>query len=156
MLAQIKINSRKFDGSIHKSWLCDLLEENETYWLFYGKFEHEINHTKLGIIRRGTISKEYYFKNKWFNIFLFFEPNGDFKFYYCNVNMPPNFVNNVLDYIDLDIDILVQKDFSYEILDEDEFEENSIKFGYSQNLINQTKQIVKELLLFIKHKKFPF
>lgn len=153
---QITINSRKFDNSIHRSWNCELLEENETYWLFVGEFEQEIIHPELGIIRRGTISYEYYQKQKWFNIFRFHEPEGDLKFYYCNINLPPKFENNVLDYIDLDLDILVRKDFSFEILDADEFKSNSIRFQYPKNVKIMVQQSLQELIKMIENKSFPF
>lgn len=152
----VTINSRKFDGSIHRSWQCDLMEETEDYWLFYGEFEKEISHEKLGVIRRKTLSYEYYFKDKWFNIFRFHEPEGELKFYYCNINMPPVFANEVLDYIDLEIDVLVQKDLNYEILDEDEFEENLLKYNYQPELIYQVEKNMDELTSLIQNRYFPF
>lgn len=150
------INSRRFDGSIYRSWKCELLEETKEYWLFIGEFEKEVSHSKLGIIRRKTLSYEYYFKDKWFNIFRFHEPEGDLKYYYCNINMPPVFENGVLDYVDLDIDILVQKDFSFEILDEDEFVESSIKYKYHSELILQVGKYINELSSLIQDRLFPF
>jgi uncharacterized protein len=150
------INSRKFDGLIHRSWQCELLENRKNYWLFVGEFEKEVSHPKLGVIRRKTISYEYYFKDKWFNIFRFHEPGGELKFYYCNINMPPVFENGVLDYIDLDIDVLVQKDFGFEILDEDEFIENSLKFNYPPEIISRVHENLNALISLINSRRFPF
>src|SRR5215218_7367004 len=124
----ITINSRKFDGYIDKSWQAELVEETDKILIFAGIFDKEISHTHLGVIRRGTISYEYYWKYKWFNIFRFHEPEGQLRNFYCNVNMPPQFQNNVLDYIDLDVDVVVWKDLSHEILDLDEFELHAAKF----------------------------
>lgn len=152
----VTINSRKFDNSLHRSWKCQLVEESTDFWLFVGQFDNEIRHPNLGIIRKGTQSFEYYWKNNWFNIFRFHEPEGDFKFYYCNINLPPKFENNVLDYIDLDLDILVWHDFSFEILDQDEFKENSKRFKYPDPVISKVKKSLKELLKMIKLKEFPF
>lgn len=152
----ITINSRKFDNSLNRSWKCNFLEESSSYWLFVGEFESEIHHQKLGIIRRGTVSYEYYWKEKWFNIFRFHEPEGDLKFYYCNINLPPKFENNVLDYVDLDIDVLVQKDFTFEILDEDEFAENAKLYNYPENLKMETRKALESLLEIIRTKSFPF
>lgn len=152
----ITINSRKFDGSIHRSWECELLKETPKYFIFIGKFEHEVVHSKLGIIRRNTISYEYYFKDEWFNIFRFHEPEGKLKYFYCNINMPPDFQNSVLDYVDLDIDILVQPDFTFEILDEEEFAENSNKYKYKSKIISKVNTSIDKLLTLIKERNFPF
>lgn len=152
----VKINSRKFDGTISRSWDCQLLEQTDDYWLFFGEFENEVSHPKLGIIRRKTKSFEYYFKEKLFNVFRFHEPEGELKYFYCNINLPPIFENKVLDYIDLDIDVLVKKDLSFEILDEDEFEENSVRFQYQPELITKVNKNLDTLLSLIHTRSFPF
>ena len=125
------INSRKFNGKIHRSWKADLIKKQDSLLIFVGEFEKEVKHSELGVIGRGTISYEYYWLDRWYNIFKFFEPNGNLRNFYCNLNMPPEFKEGVLDYIDLDIDVLVSKNFEVKILDREEFEENSKKFGYS-------------------------
>lgn len=155
-MAEITINSRKFDRSIYRSWSCKLLNETEDYWLFFGKFDNEVQHSKLGLIQIGTLSYEYYFRDKWFNVFRFHEPDGSFKFYYCNLNIPPEFNFPVLDFIDLDIDILVRNFNDFEILDEDEFHENSFKYDYPQSVIEKVSQNIDLLLNLIKSKTFPF
>ena len=152
----VTINSRKFDGSIHRSWQCELVEETKDYWIFYGEFDKEIFHTDLGHIKIGTISYEYYWKDQWFNVFRFHQPGGEFRNYYCNINMPPTFENGILDYIDLDLDILVWDDFKIELLDQVEFKQNSAKFNYSNELVLRSKNTVKQLLALIESRKFPF
>ena len=70
--------------------------------------------------------------------------------------MPPIFTDGVLDYIDLEIDILVWSDFSFEILDSDEFEENSKKFSYSDKLKSKVLDSVNDLKTMIENREFPF
>lgn len=150
------INSRKFNGKIHRSWKANLVEQQDTLLIFVGEFEDEVRHSELGVIRRGTISYEYYWLDRWYNIFKFHEPEGDLRNFYCNLNMPPKFENNVLDYIDLDIDVLVSKNFEVRILDREEFEEHSGLFGYSDKLIAKTLETLDELLRVIEARVFPF
>ncbi len=150
------INSRKFNGEIHRSWKADFVEKRDSLLVFVGEFENEVHHSKLGVIRRGTISYEYYWLDCWYNIFKFHEPEGELRNFYCNINMPPKYENNVLDYVDLEIDVLVSKDFSVEVLDRDEFEENSQLFGYTESLITKTLQTLDELLEMIHARAFPF
>lgn len=154
--SKVTINTRKLDGKIHRSWKADLIEKKDSLLTFIGEFESEVNHSELGVIGRGTVSYEYYWLDRWYNVFLFKEPNGDFRNFYCNVNMPPTFENNVLNYIDLDIDILVWKDFSYEVLDEDEFKENAELYNYSEELKQKVFENVSILTKMIENKEFPF
>ncbi len=152
----VTINSRKFDGAIHRSWQAEFVEQKNTLLIFKGVFAEEIKHSHLGVIRRGTISYEYYWLDRFYNVFRFHEPDGEFRNFYCNVNLPPKFENGVLDYIDLDIDVVVWKDFSIKILDLDEFEESSKKFNFTEELIIKTKSSLEELLRLIENRDFPF
>jgi protein associated with RNAse G/E len=152
----ITINSRKFDEKIHRSWKADFIEQRDSLLIFHGEFEEEVRHSELGIIRRGTISYEYYWLDRWYNVFKFFEPSGELRNFYCNLNMPPRFKNNVLDYVDLEIDVLVSKNFEVKILDREEFEENSKLFNYSTDLIKKTFDTLDELLKIIEAREFPF
>lgn len=153
---QITINSRKYDQTIRRSWKCKLVEETPDYFVFLGEFENEVNHKQLGVIIPSTISYEYYWKNEYYNVFRFHEPDGAFRNFYCNINMPPFFENNTLDYVDLDVDILVWQDFSIEILDVDEYEMNKEKYSYPVSLQQKVSESIETLLSKIKHKEFPF
>lgn len=152
----ITINSRKFDGKIRRSWKAELLEETEKFYLLVGEFDEEVKHPKLGVIRRGTISYEFYWKNEWYNVFRFHEPDGELRNFYCNINRPPQFAGDVLDYIDLEIDILVWRDFSIEILDLDEYEESARKFNFSGEIKRRVEASLNNLLQMIKERQFPF
>jgi protein associated with RNAse G/E len=152
----VTINSRKLDGKINKSWKAKLIEKNDNLLKFVGKFENEIKHEHLGVIRRGTVSYEFYWLDRGFNVFRFHEPEGNLRNFYCNINLPPQLENNVLDYIDLDIDVLVWKDFRFQILDLKEFEENAENFSYSDDLKLTTDESLKELVHLIENRKFPF
>ena len=153
---EIIIKSRKFDNKINKSWTADLIKKENSLLVFLGIFELEVKHNFLGVIRPGTISYEYYWLDKWFNVFRFHEPDGEFRNFYCNINMPPTFENGILDYIDLDIDVIVWKDFSPIILDQDEFKENTFTYNYPDNILLKTKAAIDELLTTIEDRNFPF
>ena len=154
--APITVEARKYDDSVHRRWECFLLEESGEMYTLYGEFAAAVEHPLLGVLRRGTMSYEFYWKNRWFNVFRFHEPDGTFKHFYCNLNLPPRFDQGVLSYIDLDIDVLVAPDLTYQILDLDEFAENSIKFAYPSTVIEQTKRSLDELLALIEQRAFPF
>lgn len=152
----IQINARKSDNKIHRTWKCQMINRQDSLLTFVGEFAEKVVHKDLGIIEKGTVSYEYYWLDRWYNIFRFHEPEGDLRNFYCNVNMPPTFENEILDYIDLDIDVLVWKNFSFEILDLEEFESNSSKFNYSKTIIENAKKSLEDLIQMINQRQFPF
>jgi protein associated with RNAse G/E len=154
---RIKVNSRKYDDSIRKSWSCELVERTGDLLVLRGIFDIDVSHPGLGEIRRGTISHEYYWFDHWYNIFRFDEPDGvALRNYYCNYAMPPILADDVLDYVDLDIDVIVWPDLSFEVLDRDDFEENAGLYKYTDEIRSRSDQTIAELLQMIQARKFPF
>jgi len=152
---QVTINSRKYDQSIRRTWVCELIEQTDELLVFVGEFERDVEHPGLGSISRGTLSYEYYWLDRWYNIFRFHEPSGAFRNFYCNISMPPLFANGVLDYVDLDIDLLVWPGSEYEVLDMEEYEENALKFGYSPATRTNASRALTELIAMIGNDELP-
>lgn len=151
----ITVNSRKFDGTIRRSWTCELVARSDSLLVFFGKFDSDVFHPELGHIKTGTLSYEYYWLDRWYSIFRFHEPSGSLRNFYCNVNMTPHFADSILDYVDLDLDVVVWPDFSYKILDRDDYEENAALFGYSDDVKVKVEAALKELLERIERKDLP-
>lgn len=147
------INSRKYDGAIRRSWKADLVERREPLLMFVGEFDSPVDHPDLGHIAAGTRSYEYYWLDRWYNVFRFHEPTGELRAYYFNINMPPTFDGEVLDYVDLDIDVLVRPDLTYAILDREDFEMNAAAFGYPPALNLRVEETLTELVESIERRE---
>jgi protein associated with RNAse G/E len=152
----ITVCTYKYDGTEHRRWHARLLRREESLIVLDARFEEEIRHPLLGIIAAGTISLEHYWLDRWYNIFRFLQPTGEMLNYYCNINVPPSFAEDVLSYVDLDIDILVAPDFSYSVLDEDEFTINAERYHYPLEVQRSVSQALEELLALIELRRFPF
>jgi protein associated with RNAse G/E len=153
---EVTVNSRKYDLTIRRSWTARLLENHGSLLVLVGEFDRAVEHPDLGRIAAGTISYEYYWLDRWYNVFKFHEPGGSLRNWYCNVSMPPTFADGVLDYVDLDIDILIWPGKEPIILDEEEFIENANRFSYSRDLIKNAESALEELKNIIRNREFPF
>ena len=152
----ITVRTYKYDGSEHRRWLAEVSRVEGSLMVLDAKFEEEIEHPLLGTIAPETVSTEYYWLDRWYNIFRFAQPTGELRNYYCNINVPPVLVGNVLSYIDLDIDILVAPDLSYTILDEDEFVANAARYNYPEDIRSRSREALDELVVLIERRGFPF
>jgi len=150
------IQSNKYDGGVNRSWECELIDAKESLYILKGTFKKKINHEYIGVIRPNTISIEYFWRDKWFNVFKFISPNGKLLGFYCNISKPPHIFNSALSFVDLDLDIFVDKNFNIKVLDEDEFRENSHKYSYPQSVIIKAKETINELISMIENREFPF
>ena len=152
---QITINSRKYDQRIRRSWLGGLINQTETLLVVVGRFEFDVDHADLGFIRQGTVSFEHYWLERWYNVFRFHEPDGSLRNYYCNISMPPTFENDVLDFVDLDIDVVVWPDNRYEVLDLDDFAQNTMKFSYPKYVVDKAQASLSEIIAMIENDELP-
>ncbi len=156
MVETVTVNSRSFDGAIRRSWKCELVEANSKIISLVGNFDQPVDHEHLGTLRKGTISHELFPLDAWYNVFRFHEPGGEFRNFYCNINLPPTFENGVLDYVDLNIDLVVWPDLQYKILDVAEFEANVVNYQYPDSLVSKAYETVAELTTLLRTRSFPF
>jgi uncharacterized protein len=152
----IEVRTYKYDGSLQRTWQAELQRREASLIVLDAQFPAEIVHDFLGTIPSGTHSLEYYWLDRWYNVFRFSHPEGKLRNYYCNVNVPPTFDGETLSYVDLDLDILVEPDFSYRILDVADFERNAEDYRYPAELQAQARHAVDELAALIESRQFPF
>lgn len=153
---RITVSVRKYDGSEHRNWQADLVEQRGSLIVLEGVFEGEIEHDLMGRITDGTRSVEYYWLDRCYNVFRLTESSGKFRSFYCNINTPPVMADGVLHYVDLDIDVLVEPDFSYRVVDVDDFEANAVTLGYSKEIQQRARESLAELITLIDERQFPF
>ena len=152
---EITINARKYDGSLRRQWTAGVVSQTEELTVAVGRFEFDVEHSDLGLIKQGTVSFEHFWRDRWYNIFRFHEPDGALRNYYCNVAMPFTLEGETLEFVDLDIDVVAWPDGRVEVLDRDDFEVNSVKFGYPEDVIAAAEQSLAELLTLVELGQLP-
>ena len=153
---EVVVRVLKHDGSEHRRWRGRIAKLEANLLVLEAEFDADVSHHLLGEIKRGTRLIEYYWLDRWYNVFRFLHDDGSTRLYYCNINKPPVFDGRSLTYIDLDIDVMVRPDYSYEILDLDEFEANSERYGYSAEEKAKAEAALEELLGRVQSREFPF
>ena len=146
----------KYDGKEHRRWPAKILRQEGSLLVLDASFTEEISHDLLGTIEMGTRSTEYYWLDRWYNVFRFSQPGGELRSFYCNVNIPPEFDGQTLNYVDLDIDILVEPDLTYRVVDLKDFDRNANHYQYPADVQANAKEALAELIALIEARAFPF
>lgn len=154
-LRRITVNSLKFDGTINRSWNCEFLGVCGERFDLRGEFEATVSHPDLGTIAARTLSYEYFWSDRWYSVFEFFDPDGSFRNAYFNINQPPSLEGENLSYIDLDIDVVVWPDGRVVVLDESEFREHSVLFGYPDEVVDAAREALASVLEIANSQTFP-
>jgi len=84
--------------------------------------------TDLGYVRfeAGDRFTEYYYSDRWYNIFDIADAHGQRKGWYCNIAQPASIFDERIEQIDLLLDVWVDPRGALLLLDEDEFEADRI------------------------------
>ncbi len=80
--------------------------------------------TDLGYVRfePGDCFTEYYYSDRWYNIFDIADADGQRKGWYCNIAQPASLFDERIEQVDLLLDVWVDPRGVPLVLDEDEFE----------------------------------
>ncbi|MFL6255306.1 MAG: DUF402 domain-containing protein [Pyrinomonadaceae bacterium] len=153
---EIVVRSCKHDGRVSRIWPARVARRENSLIVLDAFFAEEIQHTLIGTIEAGTLSKEFFWTDRWYSVFRFQAPDGQLLKFYCNINTPPTLEPGALTFVDLDVDVLVQPDYSYAVLDEDEFERHAELYQYPALYRFKVQEALDELRLLINNRHFPF
>jgi protein associated with RNAse G/E len=153
---EIVVHSLKHDGRVQRSWPARIREREGALIVLEGVFAEEVRHPFIGTIEAGTLSTEFFWTDRWYNVFRFRTPAGRLLKFYCNLNTPPRLEAGILSYVDLDVDVLVEPDYSYTVLDLEEFERHADVYGYPPLYRTRVRESLEELLQLVRAREFPF
>jgi protein associated with RNAse G/E len=153
---EVVVRSCKHDGRVHRSWPARVARLEGSLIILDAFFAEEIKHSLIGTIEAGTLSTEFFWTDRWYSVFRFQAPDGRLLKFYCNINTPPIFESGVLTFVDLDVDVLVQPDYSFEVLDEDEFKRHAELYQYPAAYRSNVQEAFDQLRHLIEYRQFPF
>jgi protein associated with RNAse G/E len=154
---EITVRSLKHGDRPHRTWRARIETHEGSLIVLDAFFDEEVRHPILGIIEAGTLSREFFWTDRWYSIFRFGAPaGGGLLNFYCNVNTPARLEAGSLYFTDLDVDVLVKPDLSYSILDEEEFERHAELYSYPPEYRLRTREALDQLVSLIEGRQFPF
>lgn len=96
----------------------------------------------------------FFYKDRWFNILAQLKKQG--LFYYCNIATPYLIDENIIKYIDYDLDLRVFPDGGFKILDKNEYNYHKKIMHYSDELDEVVKSELSSLIEMKKASVGPF
>lgn len=150
----IQIQSYKHDESLHRIWeKATVLEATDDYIIVANKRTKVIEaNGRFWHTREPSVT--WFYKHNWFNVIGIIK--RDCIHFYCNIASPYMIDDEGLKYIDYDLDIKVIEDFSFNILDRNEYNKHKEKMGYSTDIKRILEKELIVLRKMIENRKDPF
>lgn len=151
----IRIQAQKYPNIPHYEWEGELLEHTDEYVLVLCKPGRKLIHlSKNQVFTINNTSLEFFSLKDWFTVAMQVE-QGKITAYYCNVATPSKF-GEILSFVDLDIDLVKERGKEWEVVDEEEFKMNQVKYQYPTEMINRAIATTAQLKQKALHSVFPF
>jgi len=150
----IQIQSYKHDESLHRIWeKATVLYTDDDVVIVANKRTKVIeSNGRFWHTREPSVT--WFYRKHWFNIIGILK--RDSIHFYCNIASPFLIDNEGLKYIDYDLDIKVIEDFSYNILDRNEYNKHKEKMDYPDDLKRILERELKKLRKMIDNREEPF
>jgi hypothetical protein len=99
-----------------------LLERSETHILLYAEWNMDMMDLGYVTFEPGDYLYEYFYKDRWYNVYELHSPDGMLKGWYCNITRPAVFNTDSVESEDLELDLFVSPGRrTILMLDEDEY-----------------------------------
>lgn len=151
---KLEIHCYKHNGKLHRQWdEAVVLEIHEDYVVF-GNNKTTVIDSDGKVWKTKEPAIMYFYKNRWFNIIGQIKEYG--IYYYCNIATPYLIDENVIKYIDYDLDLRVFPSGDYKILDRLEYKYHKKIMNYSDDLDFVIKSALDELINLYKSENAIF
>lgn len=150
----LRIESRKHDGTFHRSWKRSVVLDTGEPLLLANKNVEVTESDGRKWVSEGLALCQFH-RNRWFNTIVLYSPSGSYRFY-CNIASPCLLEGDRLLYTDYDLDLLIESDLSHRWLDRDEYEKNRHRHGYPGEVTRRVAEAVAELETLVTEGREPF
>lgn len=122
-MTPLHVEKLRADGSLAYSWDGEVLHQDAEGLVLRAAFNVDARSVGPVTLRRGDVFHEFYYWDRWYNVYQIASPDGVLKGWYANVGEPARLAEDgSLQYVDLELDVWVNPDGSHVVLDEPEFE----------------------------------
>jgi protein associated with RNAse G/E len=130
------------------------LEQDDDCLLFAAVFQYDYRDLGYVVFERGDVFFEYYYFDRWYNVFQIYSAEGVLKGWYCNVTAPARVDDGQLTFVDLALDLFVYPDRRFLVLDQEEFDELA-NGTYRPEDVEAAKHALTELIDLAKAGRLP-
>lgn len=151
---KVVLHSYKHDKMLHRVWKTEVVLENNSEMIIVANKRTKVieDNGRFWYTKEPSVS--FFFKKHWFNVIAIIKKKG--LEYYCNISSPILYDEEALKYIDYDLDIKVNSNYKYTILDLNEYDRNQATMNYPDEVKKILLLELETLKKTIENRAFPF
>ncbi len=152
--SRLQIHCYKHNGKIHRTWDEAIVLDIKDDLLICGNNRVTVTEKDGRNHKTREIAIIFFYTKRWFNVFAQFKKQG--LYYKCNIATPYLIDDNIIKFIDYDLDLKVFPDGTFRVLDRNEYKYHKIKMKYSEDLDKILQSELTELINMKRAEVGPF
>ncbi|HNX16431.1 MAG TPA: DUF402 domain-containing protein [Bacilli bacterium] len=148
------IQCYKHNGNLHRCWDRGFVLDNNHDFLIVASRRAKVveNNGRSWFTKEPAIT--IFSKREWWNVICMIKEDG--VCFYCNIASPSLVDNDIIKYIDYDLDAKLFPNGEVRVLDEKEYAHHRDSFGYDDELDMILKYTMQNVVDRMKNRDFPF
>lgn len=142
----IPVHACKTDGTVYRSWRAAVESVSSNLLITVAPAGSSVLNIKGEDYPILHHYRAYYWFDKFYNLLEVFEPDGRLIHIYINIASPPEFRNGVMSFKDHELDVSKVLPNPAKLVDEDEFAEAAVKYGYTPQFQEEMYAVAREAL----------
>ena len=148
---RLTVKVYKRDATLRRSWQATVESIGDgTIITFDPPGGMVTEYTKANWQTEQSIRACYWF-DRPYNLLEVYRPNGELEEIYVHDASPPVLKNGEILYTDYELDVVKPAGEAARIVDQDEFAEAKLRYGYSEEFCNFCQQTAQELVPIVEH-----
>lgn len=157
MVMQLVVRKKKYDGQIKSEWEGELLASDDPNWIVVLHCPKRHQKFANGLpIRADKLFLRYLHRVKPLNILVRYDADGQFLEAKFDAALPATQDDDIITFVDLDLDMMLESDFSSHLKDEDVFEQHRVAMNYSDEVVDLAWLGIDWAETLIEDRSFPF
>lgn len=149
----VQIDFRKWGGQRHWQFAMRRLGEDEHGLWLWSPPGSPMQRGREPAKQSRSVNLKLITKDKWWTAIWAWKRRVDV---YVDIITPAQWNGTKVTMVDMDLDVVRWADGRVEVLDEDEFAEHQLKWGYPQRLIDTTRSTAARLAVAVEERHEPF
>lgn len=137
---EVTFRAYKSDGVCYRWHIAHVESIQENCVVIVGGPGRRIHQPDGGFVAQHTM-RSYLWLDRPISLLELFDEEGELIELYANINSPAVVAEEEISYTDYELDVVLKPGQAATVVDEDEFEEAIVKYGYSETFQQQCYQV---------------
>jgi protein associated with RNAse G/E len=151
---RVTIRKLKFDGSVKYEWDGRLVERNGDWLVVTHHFPQDRKRPAPEVNR--SLDIHYVSLSQPLTVLFSFDRRGAFQEAKCDAALPAEQQGLSIDFVDLDLDVVVMPGFTHYVRDQQVFAERAVSMGYTPEAQRSAHLGILRALRLVRRRQFPF